>query len=112
MGPNGKPGLQAFRGTFHKDGSFITARGGEPRFVPETARYFTSDYVANVAAKNGIQINGDVCSATRLLSVVHEWKTGLSLSEAKAHTHLGKTMPTEETIIAFHAARNSVEVEC
>jgi hypothetical protein len=111
MRPDGSPELQGFRGTFKNDGSFAMARGGEPHFDPATAVYFTSDYVQNVTAANGIQINGDVISGRRLSSVTHTWKQGMTLDELLAHKHLGKSMPSREVIVAFHAARN-VEVEC
>lgn len=95
--------LQAFRATCLTTGRFRCARGSSPWFDPTTALYATSDMVSNLAAVNNITIHGDVASARRLLESEHNWKTFIGLKAALAHTHLGKSMPSEAKIVAAYA---------
>jgi hypothetical protein len=101
-------GLQMFRATCLDTGRFEMARGSQPCFNPETARYATSDMVTNVAANFGIQILGDVASARRFTREEHAWKQTMTLDELLAHKYLGQTMPTRETIIAAYAEDGEV----
>jgi hypothetical protein len=103
------PGLQAFRASCLTTGRFRMARGGSPSFDPATALYATSDTVANLAAVYGIAILGDVASSKRLLAHSHTWKQWMSLDQALAHPHLGKTMPRREVIIAAYADDEVIE---
>ena len=95
--------LQAFRATCLTTGRFRCARGSSPSFDPATALYATNDMVSNLAAVNAITIHGDVASARRLLKSEHNWKTFLTLDQALAHPHLGKTMPKKAIILAAYA---------
>ena len=104
-----KPGLQAFRASCLTTGRFRMARGGSPTFDPASALYATSDTVANLAANYGIAILGDVSSASRLLKHDHAWKQWLSLDQALAHPHLGKTMPRKAIILAAYADDEDIE---
>ena len=103
------PGLQAFRASCLTTGRFRMARGGSPSFDPATALYATSDTVANLAAVYGIAILGDVSSASRLLKHDHAWKQWLTLDQALAHPHLGKTMPKKAIILAAYADDEDIE---
>ena len=103
------PGLQAFRASCLTTGRFRMARGGSPTFDPASALYATSDTVANLAANYGIAILGDVSSASRLLKHDHAWKQWLSLDQALAHPHLGKTMPRKAIILAAYADDEDIE---
>ena len=103
------PGLQAFRASCLTTGRFRMARGGSPTFDPASALYATSDTVANLAANYGIAILGDVCSASRLLKHDHAWKQWLTLDQALAHPHLGKTMPKKAIILAAYADDEDIE---
>ncbi|HUS70710.1 MAG TPA: hypothetical protein VM075_08045 [Anaerolineae bacterium] len=103
------PGLQAFRASCLTNGRFRMARGAQPSFDPATALYATSDTVANLAAVNGIAILGDVASASRLLKHSHAWKQWMSLDQALAHRHLGKTMPSKAIILAAYADDEDIE---
>ena len=97
-------GLQMFRATCRKaSAKFEMARGAQPVFDPATARYATSDMVTNVAANIGMTIRGDVASSRVFAKGTHAWKQTMSLEEACNHSHLGKSMPRPEAIIAAYA---------
>ena len=106
---DGTPGLQAFRAACLTTGRFRMARGGSPSFDPATALYATSDTVDNLAAVYGIAILGDVASSRRLLAHDHAWKQWLTLDQALAHRHLGKTMPKKAIILAAYADDEDIE---
>jgi hypothetical protein len=103
------PSIQAFRASCLSTGRFKMAGGSSPSFDPATALYATSDMVSNLAAVNNITIHGDVASARRLLKSEHNWKTFMTLDQALAHTHLGKTMPSRATILAAYADDEVIE---
>ena len=103
-------GLQMFRATCDKKtGRFEMARGGQPHFNPETARYATSDMVTNICANHGIQILGDVASSRRFLREEHAWKKLMTLDELIAHPYLGVTMPSRDVIVAAYANVEEIE---
>jgi hypothetical protein len=124
---NGQPGLQAFRATLRKrvtipgvDGkpvvlgvAFVMARGGIPAFNPETALYATSDMVMNLVALHGIQVNGDVCSARRLTSVEHVWKSFQDFDHMLVHPYLAPGIGREMIVSSYrllNAIRDAAEI--
>jgi hypothetical protein len=118
MRSDGQPELQAFRATLRKrvtvrgislKAVFVMARGGVPSLPIESAMFATSDMVANLAASNGIQINGDVCSARRLYRSEHLWKAFQSFDEIFAHKHLAPTVSREDILESYTLLRSSVE---
>jgi len=107
----GKPAaIQAFRATCLKSGRFRMAGGQTPWFDPTTARFATPGMVGNVAAEHDITLfSGDACSVRKLMKAEHAWKVFVDLKGAIAHSHLGKSMPTYETIVEAYAHDEVIE---
>lgn len=101
--------LQGFRASCLTTGRFRTAHGSSPSFDPATALYVSSDMLTNLCAVNNITIHGDVVSSRRVLKCEHNWKTFLTLDQALAHKHLGKTMPSAKIILAAYANDEDIE---
>jgi hypothetical protein len=92
--------LVAQRVNINSDGVLRTLAGVAIEIEdPTAAVFYTSDYVTNVADRNGLRIIGGTMSAARLTSVAHAWKSAMTLEDLKAHAYLGKTMPSIETIV-------------
>lgn len=112
--------LQAFRATGRRNVEvagatypflWVMARGAVPHLDPERARYATSDMVVNLAANEHIRIDGDVASASRLLSAKHVWKDFMSFEEALAHKFLAPGVEKDVIIASYSAYNASSDIE-